>query len=139
MITPIGEFFLKLADGSLKQFKARSGFQIGVRVVVPPFPFKDKETFNSNSKDALIIFKKPNREGVHIEDVKLVNDEWLVTGTSGVVLIVCGLGPTMRQAQREAYNRIDNIMIPNMYYRKDIGDRWFEDSDRLHNWGYLRE
>jgi len=139
MITPIGEFFLKLADGSLKQFKTRSGFQIGVRVVVPPFPFKDKETFNSNSKDAVIIFKKPNREGVHIEDVKLVNDEWLVTGTSGVVLIVIGMGPTMRQAQREAYNRIDNIMIPNMYYRKDIGDRWFEDSDRLHNWGYLRD
>jgi phosphoribosylamine--glycine ligase len=139
MITPIGEFFLKLADGSLKQFKARSGFQIGVRVVVPPFPFKDKETFNSNSKDAVIIFKKPNREGVHIEDVKLANDEWLVTGTSGVVLIVCGLGPTMRQAQREAYNRIENVMIPNMYYRTDIGDRWFEDSDRLHNWGYLRD
>ncbi len=30
-------------------------------------------------------------------------------------------------------------MIPNMYYRKDIGDRWYEDSDRLHAWGYLRE
>ena len=28
---------------------------------------------------------------------------------------------------------------PDMYYRKNIGDRWFEDSDRLHNWGYLRE
>ena len=41
-------------------------------------------------------------------------------------------------AQRQAYNRIDNIMIPNMYYRKDIGDRWFEDFDRLHTWGYLR-
>ena len=39
----------------------------------------------------------------------------------------------------QAYNRVENIMIPNMYYRKDIGDRWFEDSDRLHNWGYLRD
>jgi phosphoribosylamine--glycine ligase len=29
-------------------------------------------------------------------------------------------------------------MIPNMYYRTDIGDRWAEDSDKLHNWGYLR-
>ena len=29
-------------------------------------------------------------------------------------------------------------MIPNMYYRTDIGDRWLEDSDRLHTWGYLR-
>jgi phosphoribosylamine---glycine ligase len=25
-----------------------------------------------------------------------------------------------------------------MYYRTDIGDRWVEDSDRLHTWGYLR-
>ena len=32
-----------------------------------------------------------------------------------------------------------NIMIPDMYYRTDIGDRWFEDHDRLHTWGYLRE
>ena len=45
----------------------------------------------------------------------------------------------MKQAQAQAYNRVDNILIPNMYYRKDIGDRWFEDSDKLHTWGYLRE
>jgi phosphoribosylamine--glycine ligase len=139
MITPIGEFLYRLAEGTLTRFKARSGFQVGVRIVVPPFPFRDKDTFDNHSKDAVIIFKKPNRDGIHIEDVKNVNNEWVVTGTSGVVLIVCGLGPTMRQAQRQAYNRIENIMIPNMYYRKDVGDRWFEDSDRLHIWGYLRE
>jgi phosphoribosylamine--glycine ligase len=26
-----------------------------------------------------------------------------------------------------------------MYYRDDIGERWFEDHDKLHTWGYLRE
>ncbi|HEY7450115.1 MAG TPA: phosphoribosylglycinamide synthetase C domain-containing protein [Vicinamibacterales bacterium] len=88
----------------------------------------------------MILFKTPSRDGIHIEDVKLVNGEWLVTGTSGVVLIVCGTGPTMRQAQRQVYNRVRNVMIPNMYYREDVGDRWSEeDSDRLHSWGYLRE
>ena len=71
--------------------------------------------------------------------MKLVNGQWLVAGTSGVVLVVVGLGPTMRQAQAQAYSRIRNIMIPNMYYRDDIGDRWGEDHDRLHTWGYLRE
>jgi len=86
----------------------------------------------------VIFFKKPT-EGVHIEDVKLVNEEWVVTGTSGVVLIVCGTGQTMKQAQKQVYSRIKNITIPNMYYRTDIGDRWYEDSDKLHNWGYLRE
>ena len=139
MLTPIGEFLYRLAEGSITTFKTRSGFQVGVRIVVPPFPFTDPETFAKNSKDAVIIFKKPGRDGVHIEDVKTVNKEWVVTGTSGVVLIVVGLGPTMKAAQRQAYHRIENIMIPNMYYRKDIGDRWFEDFDRLHTWGYLRD
>ena len=111
-----------------------------MRIVVPPFPFKDKETFESSSKDAVILFKTASREGYHIEDVRQENGEWLVTGTSGVVLIACGIGPTMRQAQRQAYNRVRNVMIPNMYYREDIGDRWSEeDSDRLHSWGYLRD
>ncbi|MGH7612479.1 MAG: phosphoribosylglycinamide synthetase C domain-containing protein [Gemmatimonadales bacterium] len=139
MLTPIGEFLHKLAEGSITRFKTRSGFQVGVRIVVPPFPFKDPETFETSSKDAVIIFKKPMREGIHIEDVKSVDNEWLVTGTSGVVLIAVGLGPTMKAAQKQAYNRIENIMIPNMYYRKDVGDRWFEDFDRLHTWGYLRD
>lgn len=140
LLLPISELLYKLAEGSITRFRARSGFQVGVRIVVPPFPFKDRETFDSSSKDAVILFKTPSREGIHIEDVKLVNDEWLVTGTSGVALIVCGIGPTMKQAQRQAYNRVKNVMIPNMYYREDIGDRWNEeDSDRLHSWGYLRE
>lgn len=115
LLLPISELLYKLAEGSITRFRARSGFQVGVRIVVPPFPFKDRETFDSSSKDAVILFKTPFREGIHIEDVKLVNDEWLVTGTSGVALIVCGIGPTMKQAQRQAYNRVKNVMIPNMY------------------------
>jgi len=138
MLMPIGDFFYELAQGNKPKIKVRSGFQIGVRIVVPPFPFTDKETFEVKSKDSVIFFKK-NVDGVHIEDVKMVNDEWLVTGNSGVVLTVCGCGQTMKQAQTQVYQRIKNISIPHMYYRKDIGDRWFDDSDKLHNWGYLRE
>jgi len=139
MITPISEFFYDLSRGEVPRFKTRSGFQVGARIVVPPFPFNDSKSFRAQSKDSVIIFKKHNREGIHIEDVKLVNEEWVITGTSGVALIVCGIGSTMRQAQNQMYGRINNIIIPHMYYRKDIGDRWYEDSDRLHNWGYLRE
>jgi phosphoribosylamine---glycine ligase len=138
MITPIGQFFLDLAAGNDPKLKVRSGFQIGVRIVVPPFPFDDDETFKSFSKNSAIVFKKPPADEMHIEDVKQINGQWLVAGTSGVILIVVGTGQTMKQAQTQVYSRIKNVMIPNMYYRTDIGDRWEEDSDRLHNWGYLR-
>ena len=137
--TPMGELFYGMATGQMKEFKTRKGFQIGVRIVVPPFPFEDKEIFDSHTKGSTIVFKKNGTEGVHIEDVKLINGEWVVAGTSGVILVVVGMGQTMREAQKKVYNKISNILIPHMYYRKDIGDRWFEDSDRLHNWGYLRE
>jgi phosphoribosylamine---glycine ligase len=75
---------------------------------------------------------------VHIEDAKLVDDQWLVAGSAGVPLTVVGTGPTMKAAQQQAYSRVKNILIPNMYYRDDIGDRWSEDSDRLFSWGFLR-
>lgn len=139
ILNPIGEFFCDLASGKNIKLRTKSGFQIGVRVVVPPFPFEDEHTFDSYSRNATIVFKKPITENVHIEDVKQVDGQWLVAGTSGVVLVVVGLGQTMRQAQAQAYSKIKNILIPNMYYRDDIGDRWAEDSDKLHNWGYLRE
>ena len=140
MLTPTGEFLYDLASGASSRLRVKSGFQIGVRIVVSPFPFDDDATFESVSKNAAILFKKGIiPEEVHIEDVKQVNGQWYVAGTSGVVLVVCGLGPTMRQAQAQAYARIRNIMIPDMYYRDDIGERWFEDHDKLHTWGYLRE
>ncbi len=138
MTTPIGQFFWDLANGNDPKLRVKSGFQIGVRIVVPPFPFDDTETFESFSRNAAIVFKKPPNDEYHIEDVKQVNSQWLVAGTSGVILIVVGLGQTMKQAQSQVYSRIKNVMIPNMYYRTDIGDRWDEDSDRLHNWGILR-
>ncbi|MEQ9403676.1 MAG: hypothetical protein RIM99_08840 [Cyclobacteriaceae bacterium] len=139
MLNPIGDFLYQLARGEKVSLKTKSGFQIGARIVTPPFPYKDAKTFEAFSKDAAIVFKKPTTEGIHIEDVKMVNGEWLITGQSGIALIVTGMGLTMKQAQQQLYTRIKNIMIPNMYYRTDIGNRWFEDSDKLHAWGYLRE
>jgi len=139
MITPIGEFFYHLANGDNIDFKCKKGFQVGIRLVVPPYPFKDKKIFDSFSKDAVIAFKgNTDNNGIHIEDVKLVNNQWIITGSSGVALIIVGTGATMKEAQKQAYSRIKNILIPNMYYRDDIGDRWYEEFDKLHSWGYLK-
>jgi len=138
MVTPIGEFLAGLARGENVDLKVKKGFQVGVRVVVPPYPFRDKKTFSSYSKRATVVFKKSdNLEGVHIEDLKIIKGEWVVTGNAGVALIVVGTGLTMKEAQRQVYARIQNILIPNMYYRKDIGDRWFEEGDKLMMWDII--
>ncbi|PIZ50457.1 phosphoribosylamine--glycine ligase, partial [Candidatus Woesearchaeota archaeon CG_4_10_14_0_2_um_filter_57_5] len=69
MRVPMGQFFAALARGEKPELKVKTGYQVGVRIVTSPYPFKDQETFDTYSKDAAVIFKKPT-DGVHIVDVK---------------------------------------------------------------------
>lgn len=132
-----GEFLYTLAKGEQYPLKTKKGFQVGVVIAIPPFPFRDIDAFRKYSEDATILFKKPATDGVHICDVKLVEGDWRLAGVSGYALVVTGSGTTMEEARKQVYQRVRNIMIPNMFYRTDIGTRWFEDGDKLHTWGYL--
>ncbi len=134
--SPLGDFFYKLAKKEALELKTKKGFQVGVIVVVPPFPYDDKkESFIY--KDLSILFRKPNFEGVHLGDVKIMNGVWSIAGDSGYVVVITGSGITVDDARKQAYTRVKNIMLQNMYYRTDIGERWNLDSDRLQTWGYL--
>lgn len=137
ILSPWGEFLHAIAGGQKYDLKVKRGFQIGVVIAVPPFPFNDPEAFRKYSEDAAILFKKPNLGGIHLGDVKFVDDDWRLAGNSGYALIVTGSGSTMDGARKQAYHRVKNIMIPNMFYRTDIGLRWYYDSDKMQTWGYL--
>jgi phosphoribosylamine--glycine ligase len=134
--SPMGEFLYALARGESYTLKTQKGFQIGVVVATPPFPYNDDKMFQVY-KDSSILFKRQNFDGIHPGDVKLVDGDWKLAGKSGYVLVVTGSGPTVEAARRQAYRRIDNIMLQNMFYRTDIGAKWFEESDELHTWGVL--
>ncbi len=132
-----GDFLLALAKGEPFELRTKKGFQVAVVIGVPPFPFVDPDAFKKYSEDAIVLFKKEVREGLHPCDLKLVDGDWRLAGNSGYALVITGSGPTMQDARREAYNRVKNIMIPNMFYRTDIGERWQRDGDLLQTWGYL--
>ncbi|WP_017344570.1 phosphoribosylamine--glycine ligase [Halorubrum sp. T3] len=132
------EFFYDLAHGNKPEPEVHGGYQIAVRVVLPPFPFDDEKTYDENSRNAAVVFQTDDREGIHLEDTKQVDGQWRVAGESGMPIVVTGKGETMGAAREQAYDRIDNIVMPNMYYRDDIGERWVDgDGDRLQAWGYL--
>ena len=131
-----GEFFFAIANHRPYELRTRKGFQVGVVVATPPFPYDDKSEL-AIYNDTSILFKKPNYEGVHLGDVKIVDGDWKIDGTCGYDLVVTGSGTTMEDARRMAYNRIDNIMILNMFYRTDIGATWAEDRDKMHSWEYI--
>jgi phosphoribosylamine--glycine ligase len=136
ILTEAGEYLYLLAKGENFELKTKKGFQIGVVCAVPPFPYSDQSEMDIY-KDLSIIFKKPNLDGVHLGDVKLIDNNWRIAGNTGYALVVTGSGITVDDARRQVYSRLENILLQNMFYRTDIGLGWYEDSDKLQTWGYL--
>jgi phosphoribosylamine-glycine ligase len=136
IISEWGEFLYSISKGEQFDLKTKKGFQIGVVCATPPFPFNDKNEM-SIYKDLSIIFKKPNLDGVHLGDVKLVEGNWQIAGETGYALVVTGSGVTVEEARKQVYSRLENILLQNMFYRTDIGLGWYRDSDKLQTWGYL--
>ncbi len=133
-----GDLLHALANGQQFSLRTQRGFQIGVVVAVPPYPFSDPAAYRRYSEDAVIIFKKAMTSGIHHGDAKLVDEDWRLAGNSGYALVVTGSGATVEDARKETYNRVRNVIIPNMFYRTDIGERWHRDADLLQTWGYLK-
>jgi phosphoribosylamine--glycine ligase len=137
VLSPWRELLSDLAHGRPHALRTRRGFQVGVVVAVPPWPFEDEKAFRRFSEDAIVLWRRDMPEGIHPCEVKIVDGDWRLTGVSGYSLVVTGGGSTMLDARREAYNRVRNLMIPNMFYRSDIGERWTRDGDLLQSWGLL--
>lgn len=137
LLTPIGQFLFDLAAGNECDFRTKPGFQIGVRLRLPPYPYDDLAMLATFGTNVAITFKEQNLPGVHIEDVKCAGGQWYATGIEGCPLVIVASGLTMREAQAEVYRRVAKIEMPNMYFRNDIGAKWEQDGDKLLSWGYL--
>jgi len=108
----IGSFLAALARGEEPKYRAHRGYQVGVRICVPPFPFRDEATFDENSRNAAIVFRDGKTDGVRIQDTKRVDGQWRVAGDHGIVLFVTGMGSTMAEARQQAYRRVQTELAP---------------------------
>src|ERR1700722_15331502 len=95
--SPMGEFMFAIAKGEQYSLKTQNGYQIGVVVATPPFPYSDDKMFQIY-KDASILFKRPNLDGIHLSDVKIIENDWKLAGKSGCALVVTGSGSTVEGA-----------------------------------------
>lgn len=94
-------------------------------------------TIKKEGHEVRAYIKEKGDSDVYVDDVKSINGVWRVAGTSGVLLVITASAKTVAEARKKVYARISNIMVQDMFYRVDIGTRWFKDSDKLQIWGYL--
>ncbi|THD80505.1 MAG: phosphoribosylamine--glycine ligase [Phenylobacterium sp.] len=116
----------------------RPGFCLGVVLTTPPFPYTRKQVAEPVGLPVLIEGGLDLRRH-HLGEVGLDAAGQLVTsGLYGWTLVATGEGPTIAQAQREAYRTAQGVFAPNLRYRTDIGDRLIKgDYQRVADLGLL--
>lgn len=117
------------------------GFAICVVLTVPTFPYV--HGYETLSKGAPILFRagltSDDRDKLHFSEVRMEEGQLVTAGSIGYVMVVTGRGPSVEDARSDAYARVRKIVIPNLRYRTDIGEKFLQsDRNDMQRWGYLR-
>lgn len=103
----------------------RPGFSAGVVLTVPPFPYS--QGYEELSKGEPICFhpgmNAADRAALHFAEVARLGDHLVTSGSFGYVGVATGIGASVRDAGDEAYRVARQVVLPNMRYRTDIGER----------------
>lgn len=106
-------------------FATHDGFAVGVVLTVPPFPYPDG--YERLSKGAPIVLHGLSAEEharLHYGEMRLEGDQLVTAGSIGYVMVVTGRGLTVRDARHQAYGLVSKVVIPNLRYRSDIGEKY---------------
>ena len=129
-----------MATGAAFDIPTRPGYAIGVVLTIPPFPYE--ASIGSCAKGLPIFFKTEisvaERAQLHYSEVGLEGPQLVTAGSMGAVMVATGVGADVPTAQQSAYALAAKVVIPNLRYRRDIGDRFVQrDQAQLQRWGYL--
>jgi phosphoribosylamine--glycine ligase len=145
-LSPWKEFLLAVARGKKYQLKYKKSFGVVVSVSIPPFPYKaiHHDYYEYYSKGAEILFRKKlskeEMNQIHFEEVSFnpKTGNYYISGSNGFILYVTGSGKTVEDARKSAYTLIGKLVIPKMFYRTDIGEKFIrEDQKKLKEWGWI--
>jgi phosphoribosylamine--glycine ligase len=135
------ELFRQLLSGDGGAFRTLPGFSVAVVLTVPPFPHPDG--YGRLSKGLPITFRsdlpdEERRRHLHFGEVGRADGLLVTAGSVGYVMVATGSGPDVISARQAAYSTAVKVVVPNVRYRNDIGERFLcEDRATLERLGWL--
>jgi phosphoribosylamine--glycine ligase len=119
------ELLRMMARRSGPAFEAARGFSVGIVLTTPPFPYSRLDVDEPVGLPILLpdTLDAEDLRNLHYAEVGLEDGQLVTSGIYGWPMVVTGTGATIAAAQRAAYARARQILIPNVRYRLDIGDR----------------
>jgi phosphoribosylamine--glycine ligase len=135
-----GELFRSMIDRSGDAFATKPGFSVGIVMTTPPFPYSRPGV--DEPVGLPVIFDQgltdDDLRNIHYGEVGLQGGQLVTSGAHGWTLVVTGTGPTVEAAQERANRLAGRITVPNVRYRRDIGDRLIAgDFERVARLGLL--
>ena len=124
----------------LKSVAADPGWSVGICLTVPPFPAETPDA--DPAADPPVFFHEPpwgdEAAHYHYADMRQENGQLFARRRTGYAMVVTGTGSTVSVAQDAAVTRARNVVIPDMRWRGDIGDRFLDgEGERLRILGWL--
>lgn len=117
--------FLRMLGKTSLAMPTRGGFAAGVVLTVPPFPYS--HGYEELSKGEPICLRPgltgSDRVALHFAEVEKIGDHLVTSGATGYIGVATGQGDSVKQATDEAYRICSHVVIPNLRYRRDIGER----------------
>ena len=123
--TPWSALFNGMVTRSGSAFETAPGFAVGIVMTTRPFPFIRTQVPEPIGLPVLFegALTDEDRRNLHFGEMGLDGDTLVTAGYHGWTLVVTGTGDTLPAAQAAAYRLAGRVVIPNLRYRNDIGDR----------------
>jgi phosphoribosylamine--glycine ligase len=137
----INDLFYGIATGVTSKLEFRSKWGIGIDLCVPPYPLACEPDLYKGVLIQGIVSE--NAKHLWLYDVHKVGDRYLCAGCGGDVGAVTARGDEVdgyfpvRDAKRRVLRTISNLIVPDVMWRRDIGDRVSSEYDQLKSWGWL--
>jgi phosphoribosylamine---glycine ligase len=142
--SPWADFLLAIATGHDYPIRYHAGYGIGVSVAHPPFPHppsltqKCKKVFTRYPLLFASDLTPEEKEKIRFEEISFDDRGYHWSGQQGWLLHVTAHAPSISEARTEVYRTINKIVMPNLFYRSDIGQRVEQhDLPLLKEWGWL--
>ena len=112
-------------DPALQRLAVRPGFCVAIVITTPPFPYTVKQVAEPVGLPVLFdpSLDEGDRGHIHLGEVGLQGGELVTTGLYGWSIVVTGVARTIAAANENACSLARRVFVPNMRYRKDIGQR----------------
>ena len=123
--TPWSALFHSMITRSSDRFDTAPGFAAGIVLSTPPFPYARPDVKVPVGMPVLFDqgLTEVDFRHIHYGEVGLQNGQLVTSGAYGWTMVVTGIATSIAGARDRANSLATRVTVPNVRYRRDIGNR----------------